>query len=200
MKLHYLIIVALFLQFTGCGKILDKLTNKESKTVPTEQTDLQKKEKELELKERELALEKEKMNLEKEKGTTQGAENSGSQQREERNVSRINLNDFATLWFGTIKDGTNWEVSISGFDGVNFRGRNTVYWKSTPEGFSTNFTGTVDDVSGKVVMYEDKKAKGSGVFTGTINRAGTRMSGSWSRYSDGGTFKWNIERMEKGAQ
>lgn len=188
----------MFLQLTGCGKIIDKVTNKDSKSGSSEQTDLQKKEKELELKERELALEKEKMNLEKEKGSPQGSENKNSQQNEERNVSRINLSGFATLWYGTIKDGTEWEVSITSFDGTNFKGRNTIYWKTTPEGFSTNFTGTVDDVTGKVVMYEDKKAKGSGVFTGTINKSGNRMSGSWSRYSDGATFKWNVEKMETG--
>ena len=49
-------------------------------------------------------------------------------------------------------------------------------------------------------MYEDKNTKGSGKFTDTINKARNRMSGSWSRYSDGTIFDWNFESMETGAQ
>ena len=48
-------------------------------------------------------------------------------------------------------------------------------------------------------MYEDKNTKGSGKFTDTINKARNRMSGSWSRYSDGTNFDWNFESMETGA-
>ncbi len=200
MKIHYLIIAFLFLQFTGCGKIIEKFKGKDSQASKTE---LEKKEKELELKERELALAKEKLDSERQK---QGTDNSGSQETQgsqteeksgtERKQGKINLTDFATMWFGTIRDGTDWEVSITSFDGKNFRGRNTIYWKTTPEGFSTNFTGTVDDVTGKVVMNEDKNAKGSGKFTGTVNKSGTKMSGTWSRYSDGVKFNWNLDRME----
>jgi len=199
MKLHYLIIAFLFLQFTGCGKIIDKLKNNNTKSDKTEQTDLEKREKEIELKERELALEKEKKELEKQK-LESGNQRSTKPESTERSSGKINLKDFATMWFGTIKDGTDWEVSIVSFDGKNFKGKNTIYWKTSPNGFSTNFAGTVNDETGEVVMYEDKNAKGSGKFTGTINKAGNRMSGSWSRYSDGGTFNWNLEKMEQGAQ
>lgn len=202
MKLHYLIIVFLFLQFTGCGKIIDKFKNNNSKSDKTEQSNLEKREKEIELKERELALEKEKRELENQKSGVQESDNTQSTKPEgtERKVSKINLRDFATMWFGTIRDGSDWEVSIVSFDGKNFKGRNTIYWKTTPDGFSTNFSGTVNDETGEVVMYEDKNAKGSGKFTGNINKSGNRMSGSWSRYSDGTVFNWNLEKMETGAQ
>jgi hypothetical protein len=202
MKLHYLIIALLFLQFTGCGKIIEKLKNSDSKKDKTEQTDLEKREKEIELKERELALEKQKQELENQKSGVNESENTQTREPEstERKVSKINLKDFATMWWGTIRDGTEWEVSIVSFDGKNFKGRNTIYWKTTPDGFSTNFSGTVNDETGTVVMYEDKNAKGSGKFTGSINKAGNRMSGAWSRYSDGTTFNWNLEKMEQGAQ
>ena len=203
MKIRHIIIVSIFLpalllSLSGCGKIIEKFTGKDSKTGSTEQTDLQKKEKELELKERELALEKEKMNLEKERGTTQGSDKANTQQQKEKSGSKVNLRGFATMWFGSIKDGTDWEVSIVSFDGTNFKGRNTIYWKTSPNGFSTNFTGTIDDVTRKVIMYEDRKAKGSGTFTGTISQDGSRMSGSWTRYTDGVSFNWDLAKMEKG--
>jgi len=183
MKLHYLIIAFLFLQFTGCGKIIDKLKNNNSKSDKTEQSDLEKREKEIELKERELALEKEKQALENQKSDVLESENtqSGEPESTQRKVTKVNLRDFATMWWGTIRDGTNWEVSIVSFDGKTFKGRNTIYWKTNPDGFSTNFSGTVNDETGEVVMYEDKNAKGSGKFSGTINKSGNRMSGSWSR-------------------
>ena len=65
---------------------------------------------------------------------------------------------------------------------------------------STYFSGNVNDETGEVDMYEDKNSKGFGKFTGTINKSGNRMSGSWSRYSDGTIFDWNLESMETGAQ
>ncbi len=197
-KIVYILIPLMLFSLIGCGKIINKLKNPDNKTENDKaiQEDLKNKEKELELKERELALEKERMNLEREKATEESSDQI--QNNTEKKGPAINLKDFATLWFGTIKDGTSWEASIIDFDGHNFRGRNTVYWKSTPEGFSTNFTGTVDEVTGEVIMYEDKNAKGSGKFVGTINQKGTRMSGIWTRYSDGVTFKWNLEKMEKG--
>ena len=100
MKLHYLIIVFLFLQFTGCGKIIDKLKNNNSKSDKTEQSDLEKREKEIELKERELALEKEKKELENQKSGVQESENtqSGEPESTQRKVSKVNLRDFATMW------------------------------------------------------------------------------------------------------
>ncbi|MCU0372299.1 MAG: hypothetical protein MUE56_03530 [Ignavibacteria bacterium] len=209
MKQHYLIIIlaVLFLQFTGCSKIINMITGKNADKEKTDQTELEKRKKEIELRERELALEKEKMNLEKERtnsaeeNSTGTSESNGeTAEKTEKTPGGINLSNFATLWWGTIRDGTDWEVSIVNFDGKNFKGRNTIYWKTTPDGFSTNFTGTIDNETGKVVMYEDKNAKGSGKFTGTINRNGNRMSGSWLRYSDGTSFKWNLEKMEKGAE
>jgi len=195
MKLRYVIIVALFFTITGCGRIIEKILNKESKTSSTEQPGTQKKESEN--KEKELTTEKENNNFER--GTALKDDNENTKQEKKvKTGSKVNLRNFATMWFGSIKDGTDWEVSIVSFDGTNFKGRNTIYWKTNPSGFSTNFTGTIDDVTKKVVMYEDKKAKGSGKFTGTISTDGSKMSGSWSRYTDGFSFNWNLTKMEKG--
>lgn len=193
MKIYYTVIIAVLIGiFLGCGKITDMLKGKETEKPASEKNDIDKREKELELRERELALEKEKINLEREKNSQQNEE------KEESVKGDVNLTDFATMWFGKIKGSTDWEVSITEFDGKNFSGQNTVYWKSTPEGFSTYFTGMVDKATREVIMYEDRNAKGSGKFTGTINKSGNRMSGTWTRYSDGGSFSWNLEKMEKG--
>lgn len=194
MIFKYIIIGITVISVSGCSKIVDRFKSSETEKKSTEETDLQRKEKELDLREKELALEREKLNIDLEKNTEQQIEKP----QKEEFKSNVDLRNFATLWFGSIKDGTSWEVTIVDFDGKNFRGRNTIYWKSSPDGFSTNFTGTVDKLTREVVMYEDKKARGSGKFVGKINSQGNRMSGTWTRYSDGGSFSWNLERMEKG--
>lgn len=107
---------------------------------------------------------------------------------------KINL---AGSYYGTIKDGTNWYVYISAFDGFNISGYNKVYWKTTPEGYKTVFRGTYDNLTGEIIMLEDKNTKGSGKFMGTVSADGNKISGEWHRYSDNGAFTWNLEKSDE---
>jgi hypothetical protein len=98
---------------------------------------------------------------------------------------------------GTIKDGTLWYVYILNSDGNSFDGYNVIFWKNKPNGFKTGFTGTFDSQTNQVIMYEDRNAKGSGKFTGTVSDNGNTMHGGWFRYTDKGSFTWNLERLNE---
>lgn len=100
----------------------------------------------------------------------------------------------AGTYSGTVKDGTPWNVYISEFDGGSFTGRNEIYWANSPQGFRTSFTGTFDATTRRIVMSEDPTAKGAGEFVGEVSADGTSMTGTWSRYSDGQSFSWNLTK------
>jgi serine/threonine protein kinase len=112
-------------------------------------------------------------------------------EEKKRNPVNVELNG---NYEGTIKDGTRWKVNIYGFDGRNFEGTNTIYWASKgPGGLSTTFYGTYDNATGEIIMNESE-GKGSGRFTGKLTENGKNMQGTWSRYSDGGSFSWNLSK------
>ncbi|MBZ0201606.1 MAG: protein kinase [Ignavibacteria bacterium] len=110
---------------------------------------------------------------------------------EEKLKSTIDLNGY---YEGTIKDGTRWIVKIHNFDGRNFEGSNTIYWPSRGSGgLTTTFSGTYDKSTDEIIMNESS-GTGSGSFTGRLSDNGKNMQGSWQRYSDGGTFDWNLTK------
>jgi hypothetical protein len=181
MNKFLIILIALSFMVSGCNKNDNKQTT----------DDLKKKE--LELKEKELQL-KEKEMLEKKEAELKEKEKQIDQQNQSKDIKKINLKgDYQ----GSIKDGTKWYVYITSFDGSNFKGYNVVYWKTTPDGFKTNFTGTYDSQFNKIIMLEDRNAKGSGKFIGTVSDNGNTMHGDWFRYTDNGSFTWNLERSYK---
>lgn len=139
------------------------------------------------LKEKELNLKQQEIDLEKKKLESQ---NQKPEDNKVESYSKINLNG---LWIGTIKDGTYWTLEIKNFDGENFNGENIVYWKKYPDGYKTNFSGTLNAFN-EVIMYEDSNIKGSGKFVGNISNDGNFMSGEWYRYSDNGTFNWSLKK------
>lgn len=105
--------------------------------------------------------------------------------------SKVNLIGF---YEGTIKDGTRWIVKINSMNGSSISGYNTVYWQSKgASGLSSDFSGTYNSETGEIIMYE-AQGKGSGKFTGTVYNNGAKMDGHWERYSDGGTFNWNLSK------
>ena len=97
-------------------------------------------------------------------------------------------------YIGTIKDGTIWETFIYDFDGNSFIGYNIIYWEKSSEGLKASFTGIFNSTNGKIEMYEDRNVKGAGKFIGIITDDGSYMDGTWTRYSDGGSYQWNLKR------
>lgn len=133
---------------------------------------------ELELKEKELNQRENKLK----------SNNSLSQQNL---ISQINL---LGSYVGSIKDGTQWYVNFTSFDGRNLSGYNVIYWKSSPEGFQTSFIGTYDPSTKEILMFEDKNAKGAGKFIGKVSSDGNSLSGNWYRYKDNGSFTWDLHK------
>lgn len=102
--------------------------------------------------------------------------------------------DLNGVYSGTIKDGTRWYVYIRDFNRTSFVGTNDIYWPRSPQGFKTNFTGTYDPASSQITMAEDRNAQGSGQFVGQVFADGESMSGTWTSYSGGTSFTWNLVR------
>ncbi|CAN5384680.1 hypothetical protein BH10BAC5_BH10BAC5_25700 [soil metagenome] len=91
-------------------------------------------------------------------------------------------------------DGTYWNLSISSYDGINISGYSIIYWQSHPEGKRADFTGTFNNASKEIVLFEDKGVKGAGMFSGTVSDGGRKMSGDWRRYTDNGTYLWDLTK------
>ncbi|RPI15472.1 MAG: YARHG domain-containing protein [Ignavibacteriae bacterium] len=90
-------------------------------------------------------------------------------------------------------NGSSWDLYISGYDGKNFRGYNTIYWPGKV--VSANFTGNYDQSTGVISMFEES-GKGAGRFDGQFSTDGKTMSGDWHRYSDNGSYSWYLTKSE----
>lgn len=114
---------------------------------------------------------------------------------QEQNAKPTDERDIKGIWTGTIKDGTNWVVEIWEFDGRNFKGSNTIFWEKYPEGYKTPFSGTLSN--NKIEIFEDAKVRNSGKFIGTISGDFNSIKGIWYRYSDNGSYLWDLERNKE---
>lgn len=168
--------------------LVSSCQNKSTDEISLREKELELKEKELAIKEREALEQKQKELEEKVKELESSREVQPPIRKE---ISGVNLNG---TYSGSIKDGTLWYVYIRNFDGTNFTGSNNIYWPKSPNGYKTNFTGTYNSNTGEIIMYEDRNAKGAGKFIGKVFDNGGSMSGTWYRYSDGGSFTWNLGR------
>lgn len=173
---HYILILLSLAILISCNK-----PNNDPET-----DDLKKKE--LELKEKELQIRESEM-LERKRSELDEKEN-----KLRSNESTNNRTNLSGSYYGTIKDGTSWKAYISSFDGENFSGHNVIYWDKYPDGYRTNFTGSYNSFTNRITMSEDRNTKGAGKFTGTVSDDGASMSGEWYRYSDNGTFTWNLTK------
>lgn len=99
-------------------------------------------------------------------------------------------------YYGTIKDGTRWEVEIYDFNGTSFKGWNTIYWSfRPPTGLTSSFEGVYDFNTGEIKMYEDMSGKKTGKFIGKFSNDGNSISGDFIRYVDNGTYSFNLNRQ-----
>jgi len=150
--------------------------------------------KNLEFKEKELALKEIDIKLKEEELLRKREENIEKKEKKLNNVKVADIK-FEGKYEGSIKDGTYWEVYIHDFKGGNFTGYNIIYWEKHPEGLKTNFNGEFNSDDNSVIIYEDRNAKGAGTFNGKVSSDGNSINGSWYRYSDGGSFTWNLKKV-----
>lgn len=98
---------------------------------------------------------------------------------------------------GTIKDGTYWTLKVDYFDGVNIEGSSTAYWNpKKPEGVYSGFKGTFYNNENKIILDETLSGSKSGRFIGYVLDDGARLEGSWTRYSDNGTYNWKLTKIK----
>ena len=43
-------------------------------------------------------------------------------------------------------------------------------------------------------MLEDRNVYNAGKFVGHVTDNGSNIEGTWTRYSDGGTYPWNLRK------
>ena len=84
------------------------------------------------------------------------------------------------------------EIVIKRINGKNITGYNVAYWTDPP--FRTNMTGTYDESTGEIVLYEEENEKGTGVFEGILSTDGRTMKGTYSPFSSEQVFKWSVSK------
>lgn len=149
--------------------------------------------KDLELKEKELALKEKDIKLKEEELLRKREENIERKENELNQMKKYEIN-LEGEYSGSIRDGTYWTMIINNFDGKNFTGYNIVYWEKHPDGMRTNCTGEYNLSDKTITIYEDRSTYGSGTFYGTVSSDGNNISGTWYRYSDGGSYLWNLRK------
>ncbi|MFZ4592403.1 MAG: toll/interleukin-1 receptor domain-containing protein, partial [Ignavibacteria bacterium] len=147
----------------------------------------------LDIKNTQITNSKESVDRKSEELDPGGLKQSFNTDKNEAQNFKINL---LGKYSGSIKDGTKWYVYINDFEGSSIKGYNEVYWKKTPNGFKTNFTGTYEPLTRKITMLEDINAKGSGKFVGTVSVDGRTIMGDWHRYTDNNSFTWNLNKVD----
>lgn len=150
--------------------------------------------KDLELKEKELALKEKDIKLKEEDLLRKREENIEKKEKELSQDKNTNVN-IDGKYDGSIKDGTYWVVYINNFNGRNFNGYNVIYWEKYPEGMRTNFSGEFNASDNTITIYEERNTKGSGTFYGKVSSDEKNINGTWYRYSDGGSFTWNLTKV-----
>lgn len=150
--------------------------------------------KEIELKEKELALKEKDIKIKEEEFLKKREENIEMKEKELSQEKNTYVN-IEGKYDGSIKDGTYWVVYINNFTGRNFSGYNIIYWEKSPDGMRTYFSGKFNSSDNSITIFEDKNAKGSGTFYGKVSSDGKTISGTWHRYSDGGSFTWNLNKV-----
>jgi len=148
----------------------------------------------LEIKRRELVLKEKEIKKKEDELLKQNEKNIEEKKNEFSQEINTNVN-IEGRYEGSIKDGTYWTVYIDIFNGKKFDGYNVIYWKKSPDGFRTNFSGEYNSSDNSITIYEDRKAKGSGTFYGKVSSDEKTISGVWNRYSDGGSFTWNLTKV-----
>ena len=84
------------------------------------------------------------------------------------------------------------EIVIKEVNGKNITGYNVAYWTDPP--YRTNMTGTYDESTGEIVLYEDKNEKEAGLFDGILSTDGKTMKGTYSPYTSKKKYKWSVSK------
>lgn len=109
----------------------------------------------------------------------------------ENQSNRLNLEG---SYVGTFA-GKKFEIVIREFDGKNLFGYNVAYWTDPP--YRTNLTGTFNESTSEIILYEEKNEKGTGIFDGTLSTDEKTMKGTYSPITSKQIFKWSVSKGGK---
>lgn len=99
---------------------------------------------------------------------------------------------------GTAKDKTPMELTIERALSGDISGYNAISWNpATP--LRAGFIGRYDKEQKTILLFEDNNVKGAGYFKGNVKDNGNLIEGDWVRYSDDGSYKWILHRVNKNA-
>jgi len=104
--------------------------------------------------------------------------------------------DIIGFYKGTAKDKTPMELTIEKALSGDISGHNAISWNPANP-LRAAFIGRYDKDKKKVLLYEDNNVKGAGYFTGDVKDNGTLIDGEWFRYSDNGSYKWILYKVNK---
>ena len=94
--------------------------------------------------------------------------------------------------FGGTFHKKKFEIVITEVNGKNITGYNVAYWTDPP--YRTNMTGTYNESTGEIVLYEEKNDRGTGLFDGILSTDGKTMKGTYSPFSSEQIFKWSVSK------
>jgi len=94
--------------------------------------------------------------------------------------------------YGGTFHGKKFEIVLTEVDGKNITGYNVAYWTDPP--FRTNMTGTFNESTGEILLYEEKNDRGTGLFDGILSTDGKTMKGTYSPFSSKQVFKWSVSK------
>jgi hypothetical protein len=94
--------------------------------------------------------------------------------------------------YGGTFHGKKFEIVLTEVDGKNITGYNVAYWTDPP--FRTNMTGTFNESTGEILLYEEENDRGTGLFDGILSTDGKTMKGTYSPFSSKQVFKWSVSK------
>ena len=109
----------------------------------------------------------------------------------ETRSNRLNLEG---SYEGTFAE-KKFEIVITEYNGKNIIGHNIAYWTDPP--YRTNLTGTFDESTGEIILYEEKNEKGTGIFEGTLSTDEKTLKGTYSPITSKQIFKWSVSKGGK---
>ena len=176
--LPLMIALAVFLSVLSCGKI-KSLFNDEETEKQSEQVDIS----------------------DREPGDNSDNDRSSSERLQDSEMdgelsgeTRSNRLNLEGSYEGTFAE-KKFEIVITEYNGKNIIGHNIAYWTDPP--YRTNLTGTFDESTGEIILYEEKNEKGTGIFDGTLSTDEKTMKGTYSPITSKQIFKWSVSKGGK---
>jgi len=109
------------------------------------------------------------------------------------NIKIKDINELKGVYKGYAKNNDMYLV-INNIKGNNFYGYTIIYW-NIKNPVKAEFEGSYDNNLSKIIIMESENVKGAGKFYSAFYD-GKKLEGDWYRYSDNGTYKWMLNKID----